>query len=78
MKIYINVYTCTFTVNKIHTKPDDGSRGRKEETYMSNKIRRDNFPKSALLCVSLVCRIIISKISLLQYVTPQQKIRHCC
>jgi hypothetical protein len=45
---------------------------------MSNKFRNVNFPKGTFLRVSLVCRIIISKISLLQYLTPQQKIRHCC
>jgi len=40
---------------------------------ISNKIGKVNFPKGTLLLVSLVCRIIIYKISLLQYLTPQQQ-----
>jgi len=41
---------------------------------MSYKFRRVHFPKGTLLRVSLVCRIIITTISLLQYLTPQKKI----
>ena len=33
MKIYINVYAYKFPV-KNYIKPEDGSRGRKEEPYM--------------------------------------------
>jgi len=44
---------------------------------MSNKFRRVNFPKVTLLRVSLGCRIIITKISLLQFLTPKEN-RHCC
>ena len=40
---------------------------------MSNKFRRVNFPKVTLLRVSLVCRIIITKISLLQYLNRNKK-----
>jgi hypothetical protein len=43
---------------------------------MSNKFCKVKFPKVRLLRVSLVCRIIITKISLLQYLTPQKKY-HC-
>jgi len=45
---------------------------------MSNKFHSVNFPKGTFSRVSLVYRIIISKIFLLQYITPQQKIRHYC
>jgi len=27
MKIYINIYIFNLTVKKVHTNPDDGSRG---------------------------------------------------
>ena len=34
MKIYIIFYAFKFPLKKFHTKPDDGTRGRKEEVYV--------------------------------------------
>jgi len=45
---------------------------------MSHKFRRVNFPKGTHLCVSLLCGIIVPKMSLLQYLTPQKIIRNRC